>query len=264
MKNAVVKREAAPAAIQGGKVDFAEVRVTNLGTPAERIRWHLATAYSLGRVALAHAIAAGRELAAQKALLGYGRWARWCEENLHLSKDTAENYIALYDTTVGAARAAVGLALENDVTDDELDAATVGMDDKSVTGAMVALGVIKRSGKWGGDRREAAAANGHAVGRPSKGAAEEVAKELDAAANSEALLWSASQGAIGTLLGLDRDRDFLRRLTDEHLAVAARSLAGLSRKAGELLAGRLARRDMGFHGEARETAEAVEILEGGL
>lgn len=267
MKNTkleMMKAEAAPATVQGGKVDFSEVRVTDLGTPAERIRWHLATAYSLGRVALAHAIAAGRELAAQKALLGYGRWAGWCRECLGFSKDTADRYIALYDKTVGAARAAVGLALENDVTDKELDAATVGMEDKSVTGAMVALGVIRRSGKWGGDRRERAAENGKTVGRPVKGSAEEVEAALDAAANYEPAMWASAEGAIRTVAELDARKHLFSRLADDHLALAARLLGDLARKAGESLKARLARRDMGLHGEEMETSEVLKVLERGV
>ena len=268
MKDGIARREAAPAAIQSGKVDFAEVAGESYPVrPADvagRVKAHLAAAALFSRLSLAHAIAAGWLLYSHKLHTPHGGWQAWCRDALGVSHKTADNYIGLFMATVGAARNIDGVPLENSVSPRELEFATCGMEDKSVTRAMIDLGVVKRKDNWGGDRREAVAANGNAVGRRAKGSPAEVAKELDAAANSEALLWSASQGAIGTLLGLDRDRDFLRRLTDEHLAVAARSLAGLSRKAGELLAARLARKDMGLHGEEMETSEAVAALEGGL
>lgn len=246
------------------RVDFSEVRLTNIGTPEERVRWHLSQSYSFGRMSLAHYLLAGWELRCQKARMGWGGWREWCAANLGFSYKTADNYISFFEATVGEARRAVGLAPENEVTDSELDAATVGMDGKTVYQAMAELKIVKRNGDWGGDRRDKAAKNGHTVGRKPKNSPEEVAKELEAAANSEALLWSAAGGAIDTLSKLDAEKDFLRRLADEHLADAAKSLSVLSKKAGEILAGRLARRDMGLHGEAMETAEVVKVLERGL
>ena len=268
MKNTVVKREAAPAAIQGGKVDFSEVAgelyPVRPADVAVQVKAHLAAAALFSRLSLAHAIAAGWLLYSHKLHTPHGLWQAWCMDALGVSHKTADRYIGLFMATVGAARNTDGVPLENSVSPRELECATVGMEDKSVTRAMIDLGVIRRSGKWGGDRREEAAANGHAVGRPSKGAAAEVEAALDAAANYEPAMWASAEGAIGTLLGLDRDKDFLRRLTDEHLAVAARSLADLSKKAGELLSARLARRDMGLHGDELETSEVLKVLERGL
>ena len=257
---AVVKK------VYEGEIDFSEVSAgdARLPTPAERIRHHLAESHAMGRLSLAHLLFAGWELFRQKSLLGWGKWENWCKAELGFSKDTADRYIGFFLATVGETRRLAGRDMSAEVSDKEMAAATVGMEHKSATRAMVDLGIMKRPPKWGGDRRDKAAENGHTVGRPSKGSPAEVAKELDAAANSEALLWSASKGAIGTLLGLDRDKDFLRRLTDEHLAVAARSLADLSKKAGELLSARLARRDMGLHGEEMETGEVLKVLERGL
>ena len=260
MKNAVVKREAAPAVVQGGKVDFTEVIVEGGGLAdghaAERVRLHLAAALELGRRSIAHAVAAGWELACQKALLGYGGWGRWCRQELGFSQDTADRYIELFRKTVGAARAVAGIAEESTLTRDEVEKATVAVDAATVTGAMIELNIVKRNGKWGGVREGS--------GRKPKGSPEEVEAALDAAANYEPAMWASAEGAIGTLLGLDRDKDFLRRLTDEHLAVAARSLADLSKKAGELLSARLARRDMGLHGEEMKTSEVLKVLERGL
>ena len=234
MKNAIVKRGAAPVAVRDGKVDFTEVRVTNLGTPAERIRWHLGEAYALGRRALAHAIEAGWELAAQKARLGWGRWGDWCERELRFSQKTAGNYIALYDRTVGAARAAVGLALENDVTDQELDAATVGMEYKSVTRAMVELNIVKRNGKWGGDTREQAAKNGKRVGRPAKDPAAEVA----AAASDPDLNWAEVSGYLKGLYDFALDGDGFGTLADDDLETVVVMLGECEARAKALLKAR--------------------------
>ncbi len=253
MKNAIVKREAAPAVVQGGKVDFAEVVAHCQGDDAALIRWHIEAANALGRMSLAHAIFAGWLLERQKAQIGWGGWQNWCEANLAFSKDTADHYVALYRKTVGAARTPAGIGAGQLVSAEELAAATEAIDASTATGAMVELGIVRRNGKWGGVREGS--------GRRPKGSPEEVAKELDAAANYEPAMWASAEGAIGTLLGLDRDKDFLRRLTDEHLAVAARSLADLSKKAGELLSARLARRDMGLHGEELETSEVLKVLE---
>ncbi len=257
MKNAVVKREAAPVAVRDGEVDFAEVRVTNLGTPAERIRWHLGEACALGRRALAHAIEAGWELAAQKARLGWGGWGEWCRANLDFSKETADRYIALYDNTVGAARAAIGLALENDVTDQELDAATIGMDDKSVTGAMVALGVIRRSKAWGGDRRKEAAQNGKTVGRPAKGAAAEVAE----AAKDPDLNWAEVSGYLKGIREFAVEEDGFGTLADDDLETAVVILTEAAERARTLLA---ARREGPRGAAPMDAAEASSIIGRGL
>ena len=268
MRNAVARREAAPAVIQSGKVDFAEVAGESYPVrPADvagRVKAHLAAAALFSRLSLAHAIAAGWLLHSHKLHTPYGSWQAWCRDALGVSHKTADNYIGLFMATVGAARNTDGVPLENSVSPRELEFATCGMEDKSVTRAMIDLGVVKRKDNWGGDRREAAAANGNAVGRKPKGSAEEVENELDAAANSEALLWSAVGGAIDTLSRLDAEKDFLHRLEDGHLADAAKRLADLSEKAGEILAGRLARRGMGLRGEVMGTGEVVEVLEGGL
>ena len=152
--------------------DFSEVLVEGGGLAdghaAERIRRHLAAADILGRISLAHAVAAGWELACQKARIGWGGWGRWCRQELGFSQDTAERYIALFRETVGAAREAIGFADESPLTRDEVEKATAGMEDKTATGAMVALGIIRRDPNRGGDRRKEAAANGKKVGRPAK------------------------------------------------------------------------------------------------
>ena len=152
--------------------DFAEVLVEGGGLAdghaAERIRRHLAAADILGRISLAHAVAAGWELACQKAQIGWGGWERWCRQELGFSKDTAERYIGLFRKTVGAAREAIGIADESPLTRDEVEKATAAVDATTATGAMVELGIVRRNPDHGGDRRKEAAANGKKVGRPTK------------------------------------------------------------------------------------------------
>jgi len=121
---------------------------------------------------------------------------------------------------------------------------------EAVNGASLRL--LREAGQAGaqrgGRRNEAAEENGHRVGRPPKDAKaeeEDVAAEIEAAANAPALLWASAKGALDTLLRLDSEKDFLRRIGDDELASAAGLLAELSRKAAEILAPRLAAREGG-------------------
>ena len=132
MKNAILKREAAPAVIQGGKVDFAEaagesypVRPADV---AEHVRAHLAAAALFSRLSLAHAIAAGWLLYSHKLHTPHGAWQAWCKDALRVSHKTADNYIGLFMATVGAARNNDGVPLENSVSPRELEFATCGME----------------------------------------------------------------------------------------------------------------------------------------
>ena len=246
-KNRENRRQIVPA-----EPDFAEVLAPGGGMAdghaAERVRAHLAASQAFGRLSLAHAIAAGWELAIQKARLGWGGWMNWCRTGIGISHKTADRYIALFAQTVGAMRGEIGIAVESPLQMSEVAEATLGMEDKTATGAMVALGIVRRNPAHGGRRNEAAEENGHRVGRPPKDAkaeAEAVAAEIEAAANAPALLWASAKGALDTLLRLDSEKDFLRRIGDDELASAAGLLAELSRKAAEILAPRLAAREGG-------------------
>ena len=128
---------------------FEECQSANV---AERVRFHLSQARVAGRVALAHIIEAGRELALQKQLLGYGQWAEWCENNLEIAQRTADRYVETFQRTVGAARIEQGVSLDKKILKKELEAATVGMEEKTVRQAMIEIGVIKPAGSWGGKR----------------------------------------------------------------------------------------------------------------
>lgn len=238
MKDGIARREDAPAVIRGGKADFAEVAGESYPVrPADvagRVKAHLAAAALFGRLSLAHAIAAGWLLHSHRLHTPHGSWQAWCRDALGVSRQTADNYIGLFMATVGAARNIDGVPLENSVSPRELEFATCGMEDKSVTRAMVDLGVVRRSGKWGGDRREAAAANGHAVGRPAKDAAEEV----EAAAKDPDLNWAEVSGYLKGIREFAVEADGFGTLADDDLESAVVILTEAAERARTLLAAR--------------------------
>ncbi len=198
---------------------------------AERVRFHLSQARVAGRVALAHIIEAGRELALQKQrLLGVGQWRSWCNESLDISHDTADRYISPFQRTVGAARIEQGVSLDKKILKKELEAATVGMEEKTVRQAMIEIGVIKSHASWGGKRDGA--------GRKAKDAAADEAAALDEVANSPALLIAAIREPISTVYKAWRERDVFARIEMEDLAVVTASLQELASAATTALKAR--------------------------
>ena len=152
---------------------------------AERVQFHLAHAREHGRCAIAHIIEAGRELALQKQMLGYGQWAEWCENNLEIAQKTADRYVETFQRTVGAARIEQGVSLDKKILKKELEAATVGMEEKTVRQAMIEIGVIKPAGSWGGARAGA-----------GRKAASEPLPQTSAAENAKAI-WAEVMRMIG-------------------------------------------------------------------
>ena len=187
---------------------------------AERVRFHLSHARVAGRVALAHIIEAGRELALQKQLLGYGQWNDWCDNNIEISRQTADKYIETFQKTVGVQRAAQQIPLDKKILKKELEAATIGMEEKTVRQAMIEIGVIKSHASWGGKRDGA--------GRKAKDAAADEAAALDEVANSPALLIAAIREPIATVYKAWRERDVFARIDMSDLAVVAASLNELA------------------------------------
>ena len=161
---------------------FEECQSSNA---AERVRFHLSHAREHGRCAIAHIIEAGRELALQKQLLGYGQWAEWCENNLEIAQKTADRYVETFQRTVGAARIEQGVSLDKKILKKELEAATVGMEEKTVRQAMIEIGVIKPAGSWGGARAGA-----------GRKAASEPLPQTSAAENAKAI-WAEVMRMIG-------------------------------------------------------------------
>ena len=197
---------------------------------AERVRFHLSHARVAGRVALAHIIEAGRELALQKQLLGYGQWNDWCDNNIEISRQTADKYIETFQKTVGVQRAQQQIPLEKKILKKELEAATVGMEEKTVRQAMIEIGVIKQHSAWGGKRDGA--------GRKAKDAAADEAAALDAVANSPALLIAAIREPISTVYKAWRERDVFARIDMSDLAVVTASLNELAAAATAALKAR--------------------------
>lgn len=197
---------------------------------AERVRFHLSQARVAGRVALAHIIEAGRELAIQKQLLGYGQWSNWCDGNLDITQRTADKYIETFQRTIGVQRTAQGVSLDKKILKKELEAATVGMEEKTVRQAMIEIGVIKSHASWGGKRDGA--------GRKAKDAAADEAAALDEVANSPALLIAAIREPIATVYKAWRERDVFARIDMSDLAVVAASLNELATAATSALKAR--------------------------
>lgn len=197
---------------------------------AERVRFHLSQARVAGRVALAHIIEAGRELALQKQLLGYGQWNAWCDSNLEISRLTADKYIDTFQRTIGVQRTAQGVALDKKILKKELEAATVGMEEKTVRQAMIEIGVIKSHASWGGKRDGA--------GRKAKDAAADEAAALDEVANSPALLIAAIREPISTVYKAWRERDVFAKIDMSDLALVTASLQELATAATAALKAR--------------------------
>ena len=197
---------------------------------AERVRFHLSHARVAGRVALAHIIEAGRELALQKQLLGYGQWNDWCDNNIEISRQTADKYIETFQKTVGVQRAAQQIPLDKKILKKELEAATVGMEEKTVRQAMIEIGVIKSHASWGGKRDGAE--------RKAKDAAADEAAALDEVANSPALLTAAIREPISTVYKAWRERDVFAKIDMSDLALVTASLQELATAATAALKAR--------------------------
>ena len=196
---------------------------------AERIRFHIHEAQAHGRCAIAHIIEAGWELALQKQVLGYGQWSAWCEEKLSIARPTADRYIAAFQRTVGALRASQRIPLDKKLLKKELEAATVGMEEKTARQAMIEMGIVKPTAGHGGKREGA--------GRKASG--DSVAAQLDEIAKNEMLIWQSLKGALDTLVRLDAESDAWRRLSDEHLSSAVAILADVAKKSSDIFTSRL-------------------------
>ena len=192
--------------------------------PAECINFHLGMAQHHGRVAIAHLIVAGQELAKQKQVLGYGGWNEFCEKELSINRITADRYVKFFYKVIVERRVA-GIPFDKRVTNKELAEATVGMEGKSATRAMVDLGIIKRSGDWGGKNR--------GQGRkPKKAATDEQAAEeeviaLDEIANTPAAMYTLCRDPLHKLNDLQREQNFIDRLEFVELSEVYSILKGL-------------------------------------
>ena len=200
-------------------------------TPGQRINFLHRLSVASGKLSIAAGIMAGWELHRAKANCDHGHWLAWLAANTEISPRTAQNYMTVYSATIGAARAALPEPISPDVQPSlaELNEAATNVDAPTLNGLYKQLKILKANAEHGGKREGA--------GRKPKG--DEVAARLDEVAHMEPLLWASAKGALDTLVKLDAEKDFMHRLTDEHLATVSELLAELSKKASELLMERI-------------------------
>lgn len=204
-------------------------------TPGARINFLHKLSVASGKVSIAAGILAGWELSRARAACDHGQWIAWLKNNTEISDTTARNYMEVYAKTLGAARAALPrpVPAETPPSPKEVEAASANVEAKSLSALYAQLRLLKRSDNHGGAREGA--------GRKPKaapGGKEDVASRLDAAANNPELLWATAKSALDTLVQLDADKDFLHRLSDEHLAAVVSCLEPLAEKARKLFADR--------------------------
>ena len=199
---------------------LGDIEDSNCTKPAERINFHLGMARHHGRLAIAHIIWAGWELAIQKQQLGYGAWASWCKNCLDCSKNTADRYVQFYSKTIGEHRAGNGIPLATRLTHKEVDTATVGLEQKSATRAMIDLDIIKRPAGWGGKRAGA--------GHPKKNEGEAEMVELDKVAETASSAWATVRDHLRPLQAAQRDHRVIDRLDLVELAEVRSILKSLS------------------------------------
>lgn len=219
-----------PEVVQPSALAVREVALETPGsaTPAECISFDLSMAKRCATASIYYLVRAGWRLAFERQGMAHGAWIDFCQNHVGLSVETARRYIMFFQETVGKFRTNHGLpAMVTELTDKMIAAATADIESKTATGAMIELGVMRRPPNHGGFRQGA--------GRKPK----DVAAELKAVTEHEAVLWASAKGALDTLVQLDAERDVFRRLSDDHLAQISGLLTDLSKKAAEALTGRL-------------------------
>jgi hypothetical protein len=177
------------------------------------------------------AILAGWVLSVARSTCAHGQWLGWLQQNVNFHRSTANHYLTLYAQTVGARRAEMRrpIPLTTPPTVDELEAAAHDVDGKALSALYKSTRLIAASANWGGA--------GRGQGRKPKG--DDVAAELEAVAESEAILWASAKGSIDNLVQLDSERGVFQRLSDDHLATVAGLLADLSKASAAALEKRL-------------------------
>lgn len=221
-----------PEAVQPSALAVREVALEApaSSTPAECISFDLGMSKSHATASICYLARAGWRLALERQGMAHGAWVNFCQNHVGISDDTARRYIKFFQETVGKFRTNHGLpAMVTELTDKMIAAATADIESKTATGAMIELGVMRRPPGHGGARPGA--------GRKPKDA--DVAAELKAVTENEAVLWASAKGALDTLVQLDSERGVFQRLSNDHLATVAGLLADLSKAAAAALEKRL-------------------------
>ena len=202
-------------------------------TPGQRINFLHKLSVASGKLSIAAGIMAGWELSRAREKCEHGQWLKWLAANTEISPMTATRYMDVYHATLATSRAKLPEPISADVqpTPAELNEAAANVDTPTLNGLYSQLKILKHDKNHGGKREGA--------GRKPKSA--DVAAELDAVTKMEPVLWAAAKGALDTICKLDVEKDFMRRLTDDHLATFANILADLSDKASKTFAGRISK-----------------------
>jgi len=175
------------------------------------------------------AILAGWVLSVARSTCAHGQWLGWLEKNVNFHRSTANHYLTLYAQTVGARREKMRrpIPLTTPPTVDELEEAAHDVDGKALSALYKSTRLIAPPPNWGGKREGA--------GNKKK----DVAAELKAVTENEAVLWASAKGAIDNLVQLDSERGVFQRLSNDHLATVAGLLADLSKAAAAALESRI-------------------------
>ena len=178
--------------------------------------------------ALRHALEAGAILLAARSRLPHGGFLAWLSSGAggRMTPRTAQNYMRLAEAW--AERKAAG------------GGGDAALDDKPLTRLYMEYGIVRRTGRWGGQRPGA--------GRPAAGADAASAAVAAAAEDDPDLNWAEGNGYLKGLREFGLGGDGFGTLRDDDLESAVVVLSAVAERARALLAAR--------RGEAALTAVA--------
>ena len=209
-------RKAKPAAEPTALTIAARLPKIKGKTPGERINFLHHLSVASGKLSIVAGILAGWELARVRSACDHGAWLAWLKANTSLSAQTARNYIAVYASTLGAARAALPdpVPLGTQPTNAELQAAAANANATSITGLYRQLQLLRRIANHGGAREGA--------GRKTTSALPKLSPDE---CRSEALhAIGPHLGALHDALARGGDADFLSLADLQDLETALRAL----------------------------------------
>lgn len=239
MKNSRNEVEVLPASTNHEPASALTVKLNEIVFPegvetlGEKANWLHQCSVELSKRSTGAAILAGWVLTVARSTCAHGQWGVWIAKNVSFTQQTASNYMSLYAQTLGARRAAMRrpIALSVEPTIEELEEAAHDVNGKSLSALYKSTRLMATPNNWGGPDR--------GQGRKPKSA--DIAAQLDAVTKAEPVMWAAAKGHLDELRKLDVEKDFMHRLTDEHLATVSELLSELAKKASELLVGRIER-----------------------
>ena len=239
MKNSRNEVKVLPASTNHEPASALTVKLNEIVFPegvetlGEKANWLHQCSVELSKRSTGAAILAGWVLTVARSTCAHGQWTGWVAKNCNFHYNTATNYMSLYAQTLGVRRAAARrpVALSVEPTIKELEEAAHDVNGKSLSALYKSTRLMATPNNWGGTDR--------GQGRKPKNA--DIAAQLDAVTKAEPVMWAAAKGHLDELRKLDVEKDFMHRLTDEHLATVSELLSELAKKASELLVGRIER-----------------------